>query len=157
MSLSFEFDQDVDTVYNLLTDPDFLVERSTALGESNAECEVEEYDDETVVKMTREVTRDLPSVLAKMFNPSQTMNMVETWRRDGDDWEGEYTIDIVGQPVTMTAKFSLKAKGSGSVYQIKHGCKAKIPLVGGKVEKFILSQAVDGSKDELDYAKEHLG
>ncbi len=156
MSIQFNFDQSVDAVYQLLTDPDFLVERSTALGELSADAEVEEYDDETVVKMTREVKRELPSVLAKMFNPVQIMKMEETWRRDGDDWSGDFAITVEGQPVKLSAEFSLKANGSGCVYAIKHACKAKIPLVGGKVEKFVLSQAEDGAKQELEFARDKL-
>ncbi|MEH6584551.1 MAG: DUF2505 family protein, partial [Halioglobus sp.] len=63
MTVSFDFDQDAQTVYDTLTDPQFLVDRSLALGELSAECEVEESESLTVVKLTREVSRDLPKIL----------------------------------------------------------------------------------------------
>lgn len=156
MALSVAFDDEVETVFNLMTDPDFLVERSTALGELSADCEVEDFDDETIVSMTRQVRRELPSVLAKMFNPVQTMQMKEIWRRDGDDWTGEYSITVQGQPVTISATFSLTASGGGCLYTIEHRCRATIPLVGGKVEKFVLAQAIAGAEDELAYTRRHL-
>lgn len=156
MPLTVAFDSDVETLFNLMTDPDFLVERSMALGELNADCEVEDFDDETIVRMTREVRRELPSVLAKMFNPVQTMQMEEIWRRDGDGWTGEYSITVQGQPVTLSATFSLTANGDGCIYAIEHRCRANIPLVGGRVEKFVLAQAVAGAEDELAYARRQL-
>ena len=151
MSVSQDFKADVDAVYALLTDPDFLVERSEALGEEHCECEVEEYEDETVITLTRTVRRDLPAFLAKMFNPVQTLNMTETWRPNGDGWEGDLEITVKGQPVVIRGEFTLKPSKKGCSYTVSHTCKAKIPLVGGKVEKFVLSQTGDGARDELAY------
>ncbi|WP_372809792.1 DUF2505 domain-containing protein [Litorivivens sp.] len=155
MAVSQEFSVGVDKLYELLTDPDFLVERSTAMGE-DCEAEVEEYDDETVIKMKRVVTRDLPAFLAKLFNPQQTINMTETWRRDGDAWEGDFEMVVEGQPVTIGGKFTLKPSKKGCVYSVSHTCKAKIPLVGGKVEKFVLGQTGDGAVAELEFAERSL-
>lgn len=156
MTVQIDFDQDVETVFNLITDPDFLVERSVALGELEADCDVEDYDDKTVVKLRRVVTRDLPAFLAKLFDPKQTLKMTETWNKDGSDWKGDYSIEVEGQPVSISATFSLSAKGTGCSYQIQHKAKANIPLVGGKVEKFILSNTADGANQELEYAKQKL-
>lgn len=157
MAVSYDFSADVDTVYQLLTDPDFLVERSTALGEEHCECEVEEYEDETVITLERRVRRDLPAFLAKMFNPVQTLKMTETWRPDGASWEGDLEIRVDGQPVVIRGEFTLKPSKKGCVYSVSHSCKAKIPLVGGKVEKFVLSQTGDGAKDELEFVRQKLG
>lgn len=157
MSSRFEFTQDPETVYLLLTDPQFLVDRSLALGELSADCEVEEDDDSATVTMTREVKRDLPSFLAKLFNPVQTMNMTEEWQRDGDGFTGHYRIEVQGQPVTMEADFSLKPGKKGSVYTLDFSCKARIPIVGKKVEQFIAEQAKEGLAREMDHTKKHLG
>lgn len=156
MTVSLQFDQDLDTVWERLQDPDFRVERSLALGELSADCEIEDNGDSLTVKMTREVTRELPSVLAKVFNPKQTLNFVEQWQRDGDGWSGTIQITVDGQPVVLSADMSLQPQGSSCVYQVSHRCKAKIPLVGGKVEKFVLSQTDAGAVDELDYLKKSL-
>lgn len=157
MSLNFKFDHDVETVANLLADPDFLVERSLAMGELDASAEVDGTDEEYTVSMTRRVKQDLPAVLAKMFNTEQEMQMTETWRWDQDGYTGDYKVTVEGQPVVVSAQFSLKPDGDGSVYSISHSAKAKIPLVGGKVEKFILGQTTDGAMAELNFAKAQLG
>jgi hypothetical protein len=157
MGLKYQFPQSVDTVFNLLCDPDFLVERCMAVGELSADCEVEEDGDETIIKMTREVERELPKFLAKLFNPVQTLEFTEKWQNKGDIKEGTYTVVVVGQPVTVSAKFKLKPTSNGGCeYTIEHSAKANIPLVGGKVEKFIVNQTGEGVDKEIAYLKEQL-
>ncbi|WP_373084445.1 DUF2505 domain-containing protein [Zhongshania sp.] len=156
MAVKCQFDCSIDQVWGLLCDPDFRVERSIALGELSAECDVEESDKQVTVKMNREVVRELPSVLARVFNPQQTLAFIETWQPKGDGWEGKMSIEIKKQPVQLGATMSLMPTASGCEYIVTHSCKAKIPLVGGKVEKYVLSQTDDGALDEVNYLKEKL-
>lgn len=158
MSMHYEFEHDAESVFNLLTDPQFLVDRCLAMGELEASCEVEEKAGATVISLTRMLKRDLPRFLTKMMDPEQTMHMTETWQADGEEgWSGEYTFEMEGQPVVIRAKFELYPTDAGCCYTIEHQVKAKIPLIGGKIEKYISGQAEDGCTDELDYAKEQLG
>jgi len=157
MSVSYEFDHDVQTVYETLTEPQFLVDRCLALGELSAECEVEEDEHSTVVKLVREVSRDLPRVLAKLFDAVQVTDMVEKWQPDGEGWRGTWELDVRGQPVTVAARFQLEPTSTGSRYTVSHSVKAKIPLVGKQVEKYILGQTASGATDELAYLRDYLG
>jgi hypothetical protein len=157
MSVSYEFDHDVQTVYETLTEPQFLVDRCLALGELSAECEVEEDEHSTVVKLVREVSRDLPRVLAKLFDAVQVTDMVETWQPDGEGWRGTWELDVRGQPVTVAASFQLEPTSTGSRYTVSHSARAKIPLVGKQVEKYILGQTASGATDELVYLRDYLG
>ena len=58
--------------------------------------------------------------------------------------------------MTITADIALLKRGKGCEYQVDHHCKARIPLIGGKVEKYILSQTDGGAQDELDYLQQYL-
>jgi hypothetical protein len=51
MAVDFEFEHDAQTVYEALTDPDFLVDRCLALGELSAECDVEESEGVTTIRL----------------------------------------------------------------------------------------------------------
>lgn len=158
MSLHYEFEHEVESVVNLLTDPRFLVDRCLGLGELEADCEVEAQGDTTVIGLTRKVQRDLPRFLAKMFDPVQTMQMREEWQPDGEGgWKGEFTIDIEGQPVSIGASFELYPTEEGCCYSIEHHAKAKIPLIGGKVEKYVLGQTEEGCTAEIEYLQQQLG
>jgi hypothetical protein len=151
MTVKFSFDHDIETVADTLFDPEFRVERCAALNENNAECEVDGDDDNVQLTMSREVTRELPSVLKKVFTPVQTLTSTEKWYRDGEGWKGSIEMKVKGQPVVITADYTITPTATGCEYVASHQCKAKIPLVGGKVEKFALSQTDDGAKDELEY------
>ena len=157
MTVRFNYEYDIDTVFELLTEPQFLVDRSLAIGELSAECECEEEDELTVLKLVREVERDLPSILAKIFDPVQVLDMTETWQVDGDGWAGHWIIDVRGQPVTIRGDFDLTPTASGCCYRVTHSVKAKVLLVGKQVEKYILSQTVDGATQELQYTADYLG
>ncbi|MEH6592890.1 MAG: DUF2505 domain-containing protein [Halioglobus sp.] len=158
MSMNYEFEQDADSVFNLLTDPDFLVDRCLDLGELEASCEVEEQTDVTVITLTRKMERDLPRFLKGMVDSLQTIHMTEKWKPEGEGgWKGEYIFEMEGQPVTVRAKFELYPTDAGCCYSIKHQAKAKIPLIGGRIEKYICAQAAEGCTKELDYAQKKLG
>ena len=158
MSMHYEYEQDAQSVFELLTDPDFLVDRCLELGELEASCEIEENGDDTIISLTRTVERDLPKVLAKVFDPVQTIRMTETWEPDGEDaYKGSYTFEVVGQPVTVRATFELYPTDDGCCYAIEHAVKAKVPLIGGQVEKFIRGQVVDGCLAEMEYVEQQLG
>ena len=152
MSLDYKVAHPIDDVFELLTDPDFLVARSIGIGEDSADCEVEEDEDGKVyVTMNRAVTRDLPAFLAKLFSAKQNLTMKETWQQVGANWvgKGEYTIE--GQPVNIKTDVTLKADGNACVYSVKYTPKAKIPMIGGKVEKYIKGNCEEGSTKEMDF------
>jgi len=156
MSVSYPFECDAQSVYECLTEPHFLVDRCLALGELSAECDVIEDDETTTINLVREVRRELPRILAKLFDPVQLMDMTEHWREDGDGFVGDFIIEIRGQPVTITAEFELVSTQDGCLYTITHKVKARVPLVGRQLEKYVLGQTAEGARDELDYLNEQL-
>ncbi|CAA0108607.1 Uncharacterised protein [BD1-7 clade bacterium] len=156
MSTTYKLQHDVDTVIDMLCDPDFLVERSIDLGELSADAEVEEEGSKIIISMRREVTRDLPKFLAKLFNPQQVLHLTETWQQVGDNFVGKSEFTVEGQPVKVNTDMTLKPSGDGCEYTISYKAKADIPLVGGKVEKFIVSNCEEGTQKEIDFLTKRL-
>lgn len=157
MSVEFNFSHSAEDVFELFCDPDFLVERCIAIGELSADVEIEEDENGIVtVNMTREVKRELPSFLAKMFNPQQVVKLVETWQQIGDNYTGKGEITVEGQPVSIKTSFTLKNTDNGSVFSIKYSPKASIPLIGGRVEKFIEGQSEKDVVKELEFTAKKL-
>ena len=156
MALSYQFNHDLEAVFELLTDPNFLVDRSLELGDLSAECEVEEDGEITLVRMTREIERQLPGFAAKIISGNQMLRIEERWQSAGDSVSGSYTATIDGQPMTLSAKFSLDATDTGCVYSVEHRAKVKIPLIGGRLEKYIASQLGIEVTKELDYVSNAL-
>jgi hypothetical protein len=158
MTIEFTFKNGVAAVFDLLTDADYLVERALELGELSADCTVEDDNDGVVITMTREVQQHLPAFLARLFDARQTVELTERWKGKGNTRHGSYSLRIVGQPVTVEAEIRLKSDpGGGCTYAITHKAKAQIPLIGRRVEQFILSQAEEGTRKELDHLEARLG
>lgn len=156
MPVDFPLKHDIQRVYETLTDPEFLVDRCLALGELSAECEVEEDGEATVITLVREIQRDLPRLLVKLFDAVQVMDMTETWTPHGDGWRGSWEMKVRGQPVTVGADFELVPSAGGCRYRVSHRASAKIPLAGKAVEKYILGETTGGARDELTYLSRYL-
>lgn len=155
--MQVKFSAPIDAVYAAFTDPEFLEQRSLDLGELSADCKVKKAGSGHAVTMKRKVERELPSFLARLFNPVQQIVIEEKWSDDGDGGkEATYLLTVTGQPVEVSATISLRPAGKGCVYEISHRAKARIPLIGGQIERFVLGQTEAGCKDELDYMASEL-
>lgn len=156
MSVERTFPYDVRTVHRALTDPDVLVERNLALGELSAEYERVPEDDCTVIHAVRKVRRELPGMLAKFFDPVNVLDLRESWHPEGDGWKGRWVLSVRGQPVDIHGEFHLEPEPGGCRYRVSHRVRAKIPLISGQVEKYVMGQTVSGASDELEWLAGHL-
>lgn len=157
MSISHHFSHDADVVFAAMTNSEWLIQRCTEMGEKNITCSVAENGRKTTVQLTRTVKRDLPKVLAAMFSAENTLHMNEQWEVVGSTYMGTYSAAVEGQPVNLSARFKLKpAADGGCDYSIDYQCKAAIPLVGKKVEEFIISQTAGGLEQEIRWLKKKL-
>jgi Protein of unknown function (DUF2505) len=156
MSIKFAFPADIEEVFELLTDPAFLVERNMAMGDVESECEVEETDLALLVKSKREKGLELPGLFADVLGGSQLLNIEEQWQVEDDCYVGSSTAVVEGQSGTVCTEFTLSPSKKGCEYEVTHSANIKIPLVGRKVEKFILKTAIEDAEKELDYLRTAL-
>jgi hypothetical protein len=147
----------VDKVFGLLTDPQWLESRCLALGEISAKVRVKKSSKGVAVSMTRRVKRDLPALVARVLSPVADLQFEENWAStDSGGYTGKMTMEVAGQPVTMTADFSVERAGKGCIYRIVHVARCSIPLVGGTVAKFAQGQIEKGCADEFVYLVNYL-
>ena len=157
MAHTFPVNCDIDKAFSMLSDPIFINARNLAIGELESDCRVEKQDNKTVLYITRRIMRDnVPKALSKVIKPVQTVEFVEQWHKEGDSMVGHYKSDIAGMPVKVDADIKLTPSPNGCTYTIDHTARAKIPLVGRLVEKFIISQTGDGVGAEIDYLNGQL-
>jgi Protein of unknown function (DUF2505) len=154
--VEFEFDYELEDIFAILTDPEFIVERSIALGDLDSECEVIEDGERIVVVSDRKVHRDVPGFLTRIFDPVQLITMTETWRPDDGGWICRQQVDIKGAPLKVFADIELFPTETGCCYRITQGAKASLPLIGGRLEKFAVSQAVEACRDDMRYLADYL-
>lgn len=146
----------IDDVYALLTDASWLEARCLAMGELAAKVKAKKTAKGATLSMARCVKRDLPSLVAKVLSPEAELQFEETWTKDGEGYVGKLSMDIQGQPVTMTADFSLQPAGKGCVYRIQHVARCGIPLIGGPIAKYAQGEIEQGCAREFAYLVKHL-
>lgn len=151
-----KFSASIDVVYDLLTNAKWLEQRSLDLGELSAAVKAKKTAKGAQLTMKRRIKRDLPAIVAKVLKDESDMTIEEQWAPDDDGHSGSLTIELAGQPVKLSAEFSLAPSGKGCVYSIQHKAKCGVPLIGGAIEKFALGEVEKGASDELEYLAKHL-
>jgi hypothetical protein len=149
----------IDKVFARLTDPKWLEARCLALGELSARVKAKKAGKGVTITMTRRVKRELPALVSRVLPSESDLHFVETWTPEGDGYAGTLTMEVAGQPVTMSADFSLQEAGKGCIYRITHHARCSIPLVGGTVARYSQGEIENGCADEfrylVDYLKKH--
>lgn len=93
------------------------------------------------VATTQDLGHDvLPGVLAKVFPGDLTLMRTETWRPAAERVSGEVTIAASGVPGRGLGAASLTPAPDGSSLTLSGTVEVRIPLVGGRIEKYICDQ-----------------
>jgi Protein of unknown function (DUF2505) len=143
-TFTYEYTRDPDTVARLLQDPEFIRYRAADGGERNVEVTVRASPDGVRVVVARDKEVDLPAFAKHLFTPANRVVDDITWHHDGQHWVGEYTIEVVGIPGEVKGKSKLLPTPAGTQYVSSFEVTARIPLIGGKLEKFVADQ-VEGT------------
>jgi hypothetical protein len=142
MRLEHHYDAEVETVFALISDADFMTRKYTAIGSTNVAVDKsEEAGGACELVMRRTVTVDLPGFAKRVMKPSNTAIQTENWAAAGADGSRvcTYRVEIQGMPSTISGTVTLSSEGSGTRQLIEADVKVSIPLVGGKLEKFAVS------------------
>jgi hypothetical protein len=154
--LTINYTQDVDTVYQFVTDPENIKKRCEASGERNVRIEVEEAGGTKIITATREIDSDLPGFAKKLFNATNTIIERREWRNAGEKKTCKSHIDVVGTPGKIDSNVTISPSGSGCTYDIEFEATAKVPLIRRKLEEFIAKTTAEGMRDEHDYNQRTL-
>lgn len=148
MRVRHEFAGDVETVYALVTNPEFLERKFAATGAKDVTVTSEPTADGGVrLVITRRVTVDLPGFAAKFMQPTNTVVQTEDWATAAADGRRvcTYQVDVQGVPSSIAGTVALTPEGVQTRQDIVAEVKVSIPLVGGRLEKF----AADSGKSVL--------
>jgi uncharacterized protein YndB with AHSA1/START domain len=154
MNLEHHYDADVETVFALITDPDFITRKYEALGGTNVAVDKSEEDDGGCEVVTRRtVTVDLPGFAKRVMQPSNTAVQTENWA--AADANGArictYHVELQGMPSKVTGTLTLRAMGGGTEQVVDADVKVSIPLIGGKLEKFGIETGKDDIGKQVDF------
>jgi hypothetical protein len=150
LTASIEYPADLATTFALVTDGELAVARYTAGGHEEVEL-LEDLDDgdDHVWKTRGDVTVDLPGFAAKVLQPTNTIEQEHRWGPEHDGTHGgTFTVETKGAPVETKGTMRLEAMpGGGTRHTIEATLKVKVPLIGGKVERW----GKDDFQQQLDH------
>ena len=132
------YDAPVDAVLAMLTDPGFRLKVAKAQQARSASCTVEAG---TVVLELVTPNSNIPG-FARAFAGETTRSIVtERW----SGTEAAFSVETPGKPSAISGTRRLAADGDGTMDRFEAEAKAKVPLIGGKIESLIVSQFKDGT------------
>jgi hypothetical protein len=144
-TFSFHYECSPEHVAALLRDPEFLRRRCEAAGDRNVTIELTAVQDGVHMTVARERTIVLPALVASFVSPTNRAVETTTWRRDGDRWQADYSLEVDGLPGKVSGHSTLTATESGTHYESTFEVSARFPLIARKLEGLI----ADGFTEQL--------
>ena len=125
-------------VFAMLTDKAFQDRKLGQTGALSWTVEVRTEAGGAVLTSTRALPTDqVPDAFRSLIGSQITISQTETWGPADPSGArtGTLLIEVAGAPIKMTATLSLSASGSGTVELVDGELKARVPLVGGRIER----------------------
>jgi len=148
-----------EAVFAMMSEPEFIREKlkaTEALEYDVVECAATP-DGAFRIVTTRTVQADIPSFARKIFKPTQAMKQTEDWSAaTAASREATWSIEAKGVPVTTGGTSRLEAADAGTVQHIVGSIKVKVPLIGGRLEKFVYDQAAATMQKEHEFGQQWL-
>jgi hypothetical protein len=133
-----------DVVFGMLTDPEYLrpkLEATGALKYDVVECDATPDGGFRLVTQ-RTVEADIPGFAKKVFKPVNALTQIEDWQPASDGVRvGTWRIETTGVPVSTGGATRLEVASNGAVHHIEGKVKVSVPLIGGRLERFVFDQA----------------
>jgi len=152
------FAVDVERMFALVTDPDFLRRRAEALGERDIAITVDRASGQLEIEIKREVEQSLPSFMKKLFAPRQTLIDRQAWKSEGGAHVSDWTVQVGdGKRLQLRGRLSLAPAAGGCDYTEAFNASSSIPLLGGRIEKFVLGETEASIRKQIEFTRKELG
>ncbi|MCP5158313.1 MAG: DUF2505 domain-containing protein [Gammaproteobacteria bacterium] len=153
-----QYDQDVETIFGLCHNPDFMMEKYLGVGARNIEVlECAGSEGRYHIKVKREVPAEVPALLKKFLNPWNTLVQSEQWEGPaGGPYHCKIRVEISGVPVSIEGEMELRNQSNSCISNVQLEVKCGIPLIGSKLADFVGSDAERAIQIEYEFIRNHL-
>lgn len=150
---SYPIPADVETTYAALTSEQWPARKDAELDDgSRLESREETADGGVVLRSTRGLPKGMPGFLEKVVPAGGRAGQVDTWGPAQPDGSraGTWKAEVPGAPVDVHGTMRLVPTATGCDYVIDGTAKVKIPLVGGKAERFVVDATARTTAGEAE-------
>jgi hypothetical protein len=138
VTAEIHYSADPATVFEMLTNKAFQDRKLSSTGALSWDVRVQREGDAAVIVSHRALPSDvIPDAFRAMVGQQITIVQTERWgpaRPDGSR-TGTLDVELGGAPIRMTASLTLSVAEGGTVELVDGELKARVPLIGGKVER----------------------
>jgi hypothetical protein len=157
--VEYPYDAAADAVFAMFSDPAFVLEKLEATGAT--ECEVVECaataDGGYRIVTKRTVEADIPGFAKKVFKPTNALTQIEDWQSaSAGTRPGTWRIETKGVPVSTSGVTRLESTDTGAVQHVEGTIKVSVPLIGGRLERFVYDQAHRTLDIEHEFGREWM-
>ena len=160
LKLSASYDATPEEVFAIVTDTTFREQACEKTKALSYNVEVTKSGSDTVVMVRREMPSDgVPDFAKKFVGETLTLVQTETWhaaKADGSR-NADVSGEIVNTPVTLKGTASITGAGGQAVQAIDLDVKVAVPLIGKKMEPFVVDAIRSGLQKEYDLGHEWSG
>lgn len=158
MQASYHFDADVQTVFALMCDPEFIARKYSDAGATEIQVDSDRRVDGPTVVSRRKMTVDLPGFAKKVMQPTNTVVQTDEWRPVDESGQRvcRYRVEVQGVPSRIEGTVTLVPDRSGTRQDVEADVKVSIPLLGGRLEKFAVESGQKALADEAAFTAGEL-
>jgi hypothetical protein len=139
VTADLRYDADPRAVFEMLTDRAFQDRKLGQTGALSWEVQVRPEDGGATIVSRRALPTDqVPDAFRSLVGSKIEIAQTETWGPAGPDGSraGTLDIEVAGAPIRLHATLSLSAiDGGGSAELVEGELKARVPLIGGRIER----------------------
>jgi uncharacterized protein YndB with AHSA1/START domain len=158
LKVTHHFDADVESVFALMSDPEFCMRKYADAGATDIRVDSDQRQDGPTLVSRRKVTVDLPGFAKKVMQPANTVQQTDEWApADGNGGRVcRYKVEVQGVPSRIDGTVTLTPEDGGTRQVVEAEVKVSIPLLGGKLEKFAVDNAVKALDHEAEFTAKEL-
>ncbi|GAA2739257.1 DUF2505 domain-containing protein [Pedococcus aerophilus] len=159
IATTMEYAATPEEVFAVLTDQAFQEAKCAATAAIKYTASVKESGGGAVITTERILPADdLPDFAKNMVGETLKVVETQTWGAASADGSRTGTVEmsVAGVPVALNGKLALAPGGPGSIEHLDAELKAKVPLIGGKIEKAAAKPIEEAIAIEASTVKEWL-
>ena len=157
---TFSSSASVEQVFDVLTSKEWVDTKAQRFGDGSLLKEHAPRPDGGIrLTVSRELPSGVPGFLERFLPKDGRVLETFDWAPANPDGSrhGQWSADIPGAPATLGGTMRIDPTEVGSSYTIEGEVKVKVPLIGGKAERFIADMVVHLASKEADLLREELG
>ena len=150
-------DQSAERVLDLFTTRDYFVQKYERLGATDIRVlDCQDDGDHFTITVFQKVPQNtpLPGFLKKLVGPRIGITQTDRWQRSTR--QGQLDVVLQAAPVKVGVALGLAESDNGSRLDLTYDIHAPVPLIGGRIEKFLACDVIARTKTDLDETRKML-